>query len=129
KVELATLLQLGQFADSDAELALKKLLVLSPSCHEARLLLAKTYQTSQRLELARKQLISLIESSDSSFQAKAGLQLGVMEAEVEKHKEAIKHFDKAERVAVKELLLQVRLAKSDCLRKMGKLDEAMTLLS
>jgi len=104
-----------------------------PLFYKVKLQLAACVSDSNE-SLARKQLDCVLLSDRKKGGAlkdfiRAHLLLGQIEMKSAKFGAAIQQFERAERKATGELLLEVRLAKSECLQKMGKFDEAILLLS
>jgi tetratricopeptide (TPR) repeat protein len=112
---------------------------------EANLLLAKAYEAENNEREARKQLEFCVQwhtlhNKTSKYLAKALLELAKKEQKMNHFEEAIALFSQAEEVdeklktenqkeLLRELLLEIKIAKSECLIEMEKLDEAMTLAS
>lgn len=104
------------------------------SYEEALYLLAEIYGSQNFFDLARKQLLSLVEWEQqnkltSDFLIKAYIALAQGEQKMKKFKESLDWIDLAEKGATRSLLLEVRIAKSALLKEMGRLDEAMMVLS
>ena len=116
---------------------------------EGSYLLASVYEKRKKQAQARKQLEGLIEWHNtlgltSNFLSSAYLDLAIQEQKMDNFTASLDLFEKAEQVQttqlashqkssqkglIKELLLEIKIAKSECFRQMGKLDTAMTLLS
>ena len=117
---------------------------------EASYLLACTYEKQLKESLARKQLESLIHwhskrGLKGRFLTSAYLDLAKQEQKMGQFSQALTFFEEAEteteygltrqpqkemqKEMIKEQLLEIKIAKSECYRLMNRLDLAMTLLS
>jgi len=133
EIEKASLLALGRLGDIPA---LQKLMLLFPqdTQAEASYLLAEAKLGGGQAAAARKELASLIEwheknKVETPFLAKSYYALAMEEKKMNQLQQAAEFLGQAEKSATQELLLEVRIAKSECLKEMERYDDAMVVLS
>jgi tetratricopeptide (TPR) repeat protein len=132
EIEKHSLLALGRLGDIPS---LQKLGETFPDTKaEASYLLAEAHMNAGDGALARKELESLIEwhsknNLETPFLAKSYYLLALEEERMKQFQKAQELLSMAEKSATRELLLEVRIAKSLCLKEMGRYDDAMVILS